>query len=82
MSWKPEHKKELVEVAGPLRRIRPRGLSSLTPFKQEPRPDAKSIECGNCHAVIYRADKKFDSAAFQAAKERHYSLSPECRTKR
>jgi hypothetical protein len=48
------------------------------PGKQAPIQDS-GIECGNCHMVIYKSDKEFDAKAFQEAKEKHYSTSPDCR---
>jgi hypothetical protein len=56
--------------------LKPRGLSA-SPMPPV-RPESGSIECGKCHAVIYNPEKGFDSAAFQAAKLKHYSSSPEC----
>jgi len=76
--WKPAPKRDLVELSGPLKRITLKGLILAKPGKQAPTQDPNSIECGKCHMVIYRADKAFDSKAFEEAKRNHYSVSPAC----
>jgi hypothetical protein len=78
MLWRPEQKKDLVEVGGPMKRVRPRGLVLVAPENRSSDEDSSIIECGRCHKVIYRADEGFDSDAFQQAKKAHYSNSPEC----
>ncbi len=78
MLWKPASKKELTELAGPLKQIAPKGLLLAKPGKQAPIQDSSSIECGKCHVVIYRADKGFDAKAFQEARKMHYSIFPAC----
>jgi len=77
--WKPTSRKDLIELSGPLKRIAPKGLLLARPGKQGPIQDTNSIECGKCHMVIYDADKGFDTKAFQEARNRHYSISPECK---
>jgi hypothetical protein len=79
MLWRPEEKKELIELGGPMKRMAPRGLLLVNPDKRVSEQDPNLIECGKCHKVIYRADKKFDSDAFQEARKEHYSASPECK---
>jgi acetyl-CoA carboxylase beta subunit len=71
-------KKELIELSAPIRRIAPRSLILTNPEKERPIQESSWIECGKCHKVIYKADKEFDAAAFQEARNRHYSISPEC----
>jgi hypothetical protein len=61
-----------------MKRIAPRGLLLANPGKQTPIQDANGIECGKCHAVIYRADSGFDVRAFQEARKKHYSVSSAC----
>jgi len=78
MRWKPEATKDLTELAGPTKRIAPRGLLLANPGKQTPTQDSYNIECGKCHMVIYRAENSFDAKAFQDAKKKHYSVSPAC----
>jgi hypothetical protein len=51
------------------------------PGKQAPDQDSKSIECGVCHSVIYKAEDVFDKEAFQEARRKHYSASPACEEK-
>ena len=75
--WKPGRTRELSEVAGPMKRISPRGLLLAQTGKQQPAQEP-GIECGKCHRIIYRPEKQFDSEAFQKAKRAHYSLSPDC----
>jgi acetyl-CoA carboxylase beta subunit len=71
-------KKDLSELSAPIRRIAPRSLISANPGKERPIQESGWIECGRCHKVIYKADRGFDAAAFQEARKRHYSISPEC----
>jgi hypothetical protein len=78
MRWKPEATKDLTELAGPMKRIAPRGLLLANPGKQWPAQDSNNIECGKCHMVIYRVEKSFDAKGFQEAKRKHYSASPAC----
>ena len=78
MTWRPEEKKDLVEVGGPVKRMTPRGMLLMNPDKRPSEQDPNMIECGKCHEVIYRVDKSFDSAAFQEARKLHYSTSPKC----
>jgi len=61
-----------------MKRIAPRGLLLANPGKQSPIQDSSGIECGKCHAVIYRIDNGFDAQAFQEARKKHYSVSPVC----
>ena len=77
MIWRPIAKKDLIELSSP-RRIAPRSLTLTNPEKERPVQEYGWIECGKCHKVIYKADKGFDAAAFQEARDRHYSVSPEC----
>ena len=79
MRWTPAPKKDIAEVAGPIKRIAPRGLLLAKPGKQAPVQDSpNAIECGACHKIIYQAEDVFDVEAFQAAKKRHYEVSPSC----
>jgi len=78
MNWRPAVKKDLIELSGPIRRIAPRGLMLTNPEKERPIQDSSSIECGECHMVIYRADNGFNAKAFQEARRKHYSFSPTC----
>jgi hypothetical protein len=78
-SWRPAAKKDTIELAGPIKRMAPRGLLLASPNQQAPVQDPKTVECGKCHKVIYTAKNGFDSAAFQAAKADHYSASPSCK---
>jgi hypothetical protein len=68
-----------MELSGPLKRIAPKGFLLANPGKQAPIQDPNGIECGECHVVIYEADKEFDAKAFQEARKRHYSISPACK---
>jgi len=77
MSWNPSRTKEPNEVSGPMKRIAPKGLLLAHPGKQGPAPDS-NVECGKCHTIIYRPDRKFDATALQAAMKAHYSTSPKC----
>lgn len=79
MLWKPVRKKDLIELAGPIKRIAPKGLMLSNPGKQAPNQDSDSIECGKCQTVIYKADDGFDANAFDEAKRKHYSSSPTCK---
>ena len=74
-------RKDLIELGGPIKRIAPKGLLLAGAGKQTPIQDPSNIECGSCHMVIYRADKGFDTKAFQEAKKNHYSVSPACENK-
>ena len=78
MNWRPEEKKDLIEVGGPVKRMVPRGMLLVNPDKRLSEQDPNMIECGKCHKVIYRVEKTFDSTAFQEARKLHYSTSPEC----
>ena len=78
MRWRPEEKKDLVEVGGPVKRIAPRGLLLVNSDRRPSDEDPRIIECGRCHKVIYTADKGFDVEAFYEARKQHYSSSPEC----
>jgi len=68
---------ELNEVSGAMKRIVPKGLLLGNPGKQAPAPDS-NVECGKCHMIIYRPDRKFDAKALQLAMKAHYSMSPRC----
>jgi hypothetical protein len=61
-----------------MKRMAPRGLLLAYPRRQAPVQDSQSIECGICHIVIYRAESVFDPQAFEAARKKHYSVSPAC----
>jgi hypothetical protein len=78
IQWKPNLKKELIEVSGPMRRIAPKGLL-ISPNRPEGLQDFNTVKCGRCHAVIYVPDREFNKLSFKEAMKRHYSLSPECR---
>jgi hypothetical protein len=78
MHWRPEERKDLIEVGGPIKRMTPRGLLLVDPDKRPSQRDPSIIECGKCHEIIYRTDKGFDANAFQAARKAHYSTSPDC----
>jgi len=80
--WKPAPRKDLTELSGPMKRIAPRGLLLAKPGKQSPVEDPGGIECGKCHAVIYRADKGFDAKALEEARNMHYSISPACKVEK
>ncbi|MGA2783252.1 MAG: hypothetical protein ABSF09_00950 [Candidatus Bathyarchaeia archaeon] len=77
--WKPILSKDPSEVSGQLKRISPKGLLLANPGRQTPIQDSNSIECGRCHAVIYKADIKFDTTALQEAITAHHLTSPDCR---
>src|SRR5208337_1679837 len=77
--WKPILAKDPSEVSGQLKRISPKGLLLANPGRQTPIQDSNNIECGNCHAVIYRADIKFDTTVLQEAITAHQLTSPGCR---
>lgn len=82
MRWKPIPRRDVSEVAGPMKRMRPRGLLLGMPGKQAPFQDSGNIiECGNCHLVIYRSEGAFDREAFYAARKKHYSVSPACESR-
>ena len=75
-------KRDISELAGPMKRLAPRGLLLARPGKQAPVQDPGSgIECGTCHAVIYTAEGGFDRDAFEAARKKHYVISPECESR-
>jgi hypothetical protein len=78
MRWRPTAKTDIHELAGPMKRMVPRGLLLAKPGKQAPVPDLGAIECGTCHVVIYRAEGVFDAEDFEAARKKHYSVSPTC----
>jgi hypothetical protein len=82
MRWIPTEKKGMHELAGPMKRIAPRGLLLARPGKQAPIQESNSIECGTCHTVIYRPNGVFDAEAFRAAREKHYSTSPGCEVRK
>jgi len=79
MRWKPAPKRNFSELAGPTKRIAPRGLLLGMPGKQAAvqGPD-NGIECGTCHRIIYKSEGVFDAEAFQAARKKHYTVSPAC----
>jgi len=77
MRWRPIPTKDPTEISGPMKRIVPKGLLLAHAGKQTA-TSSNDIECGQCHAVIYRPEKKFDETAFQAAMKAHYSISPKC----
>jgi hypothetical protein len=79
MSWRPEHRKDLGEVSGPIRQVVPRGIFGAYAARRKQARVSEGIECGSCHAVIYKPDKEFDREAFEAAKKEHYSASPTCK---
>jgi len=82
MQWRPTASKDLRELAGPMKRVAPRGLLLANPGKQAPVPDAEVVECGVCHKVIYRAvGGGFNSEEFRAERKKHYAVSPGCETK-
>jgi hypothetical protein len=78
MLWKPVPERDISELAGPTKRMAPRGLLLAKQGRQAPVQDSGGIECGNCHMVIYKADGVFDAEAFQAARRKHYLVSPAC----
>jgi len=79
MNWKPVPKRDIAEIAGPMKRIAPRGLFLANPGKQAPAQNREGgIECGSCHAIIYTPETVFDAGAFQAARKKHYAASPAC----
>jgi ribosomal protein S27AE len=80
--WKPAPKNDSTELSGPLKQIAPRGLLLANPGKQTSVEESDAIECGTCHAVIYRVGKEFDVKALEEARNAHYSISPECREKK
>ncbi len=80
--WKPAPKKDSTELSGPMKQIAPRGLLLANPGKQAPIEEPDAIECGKCHAVIYRTDKGFDVKALEEARNIHYSVSPACKMKK
>jgi len=82
MSWIPTPKRDISEVAGPMKRLTPRGLLLAKPGKQAPVQDpGGGIECGKCHMVIYKAEGVFDREAFAAARRKHYAASPGCESR-
>jgi len=82
MRWRPVPKRDISEVAGPVKRIAPRGLLLGGPQRQaSPQGSGDGIECGVCHSVIYRPDGVFDKGDFDAARKRHYAASPDCEGK-
>jgi hypothetical protein len=78
MRWKPVPERNVNELGGPMKRMVPRGLILGKPGRQAPVQDSGGIECGTCHMVIYKVDGVFDAEAFQAARRKHYSVSPAC----
>jgi len=78
MRWRPVAERDIRELEGPVRQVAPRGLLLARPGKQAPGQESNDIECGVCHAVIYRAVGGYDREAFLAARMRHYSASPSC----
>ena len=79
MRWNPVPKRDISELAGPIKRMAPRGLLLARPGKQAPvQGSGNTIECGFCHTVIYKTEGVFDKDAFVAAREKHYAISPEC----
>jgi hypothetical protein len=79
MHWKPVRKRDISELAGPMKRMAPRGLLLARPGKQAPLQDSGGgIECGSCHQIIYRAEGVFNREAFAAARKKHYAVSPSC----
>lgn len=40
-----------------------------------------SVECGTCHAIIFRPEGEFNRQAFESNLRRHYSKSPNCKPK-
>jgi ribosomal protein S27AE len=80
--WRPSPKKDPKELGGPIKRIAPRGLLLANWEKEAPIQDPRSIECGKCHAVIYRAEKGFDAKTFEEARKKHFSNSPGCDERR
>jgi len=81
MRWRPVAKRDIRELEGPVKQLAPRGLLLARPGKQAPRQESNDIECGVCHAIIYRAEGGYDKEVFLAARMRHYSLSPRCEAK-
>ena len=82
MRWKPLPKRDISELAGPTKRLAPRGLLLARPGKQAPVQDpGNGIECGTCHEVIYRPENSFDRDAFEVARKKHYAISPECESR-
>jgi len=79
MRWRPAPKRDIVELAGPMKMMAPRGLFLARPGRQAPTQDSSGdIECGTCHTVIYKGGGIFDKDAFAAAKKKHYASSPAC----
>jgi hypothetical protein len=79
MRWKPAPKKDAIELAGPIKRITPRGLLLPKPGNQALAQDSSNaIECGTCHSIIYKPEGAFDVEAFEAAKKKHYEVSRSC----
>jgi len=82
MRWKPLPKRDISEVGGPMKRMAPRGLLLANPGKQAPAQDsANGVECGTCHTIVYKAEGVFDKEAFNAARKKHYSVSPGCESR-
>jgi len=82
MRWKPVPKRDIRELAGPMKRIAPRGLLLGGPEKQASEDaSCNGIECGMCHAIIYRPEGVFDRNAFYVARKKHYAASPDCEGK-
>jgi len=77
MRWKPVPKRDISELAGPTKRIAPRGLLLANPGKRTSVPNS-GIECGTCHRIIYMAEGVFEAEALQAARKKHYAVSPAC----
>ena len=83
MRWKAMPKRDISELAGPTKRLAPRGLLLARPGKQAPIQDPDGgIECGTCHEIIYRPEGAFNRLAFEEAREKHYSISPECESRK
>jgi len=78
MRWRPCPQKDPDEVSGPIKQINPKGLLLANPRKQTSDMSLNEIECGKCHAVIYRPETEFDMTTFKAALKEHYSTSPKC----
>ena len=82
MRWRPVLKRDISEAAGPMKRIAPRGLLLGGPQRRvSVHGSGDGIECGVCHAVIYRPEGVFDKGEFDAARKKHYAASPVCEGK-
>ena len=62
-----------------MKRLKPTGFLLANPGKQAPDVEGEGVECGACHAIIYRSEGPFNTEAFLAARKKHYETSPACK---